>query len=270
MKPRNSSILKTASLAAALGVPLAIVAGCSLSSLFPVANQHPANWTQDHGRAVQAAGGAEKAKVENGMSCTICHTSTQEAGKAIANSPGASSTCYTCHAGGPSGNPHLSDWKGKHSAFVKNAGGYKLALVNDKSCNICHTAEKAGDGTIPPSPMASKTCFTCHDGGPDGSNAPEPTPDPTPTPDPNATPTPATRTYSANIRPLSTHANCIPCHDNLGLPLSPQLGTYDYDKANAAKIKQMLTKSGMNLSTQQKADMADWITKGTPNDPTKF
>lgn len=260
MKPRNSSILKTASLAAALGVPLAIVAGCSLSSLFPVANQHPANWTQDHGRAVQAAGGADKAKVENGMSCTLCHTSTQEAGKAIANSPGASSTCYTCHAGGPSGNPHLSDWKGKHSAFVKNAGGYKLAQVNDKSCNICHTAEKAPDGTIPPSPMASKTCFSCHE-GPD-PNAP----DPSATTDPNA---PKTRTYSSNVKPITGHASCNTCHVAEGLGNIPA-GSYTYDKPRKTAIVGMLSRSTAFLTPQQIQTVKDWYNAGMPDDDETF
>lgn len=165
MITRNSSIVKLVSAAAMMGLPLAIAAGCTVfPALFPVANQHPANWVNDHGRKVQAAGGVEKATVDSGQSCAACHTATQNADSTVDSSKGATNTCYTCHAGGPSGNPHLSTWKLQHSTFVVKAGGYKVAQVNGKSCNVCHTTEKAADGSIPPSPVGSTTCFKCHNG----------------------------------------------------------------------------------------------------------
>jgi len=153
-------------------LPIAILAGCSLksvSSIFPVANQHPASWVNDHGRAVQAAGGADKAKVDNGMTCNVCHTATLSADKTVASSQGANSTCYTCHAGGPSGSPHVIDWTDTHGKKVVQAGGYTKATFDSKSCAVCHTTIKAEDGTIPKSPDAVSTCYTCHVGGPTGT-----------------------------------------------------------------------------------------------------
>lgn len=153
-------------------LPAVILAGCSLrgmSQLFPVANQHPVGWEADHGRVVLAAGGADKAKVENGMTCNVCHTSVQASDKSIASSAGADHTCYSCHVGGPSGSPHVTDWSLKHGKLVVQAGGYTRAKFDNKSCSVCHTTEKAADGSIPKSPDARSTCFTCHSGGPDGS-----------------------------------------------------------------------------------------------------
>lgn len=165
MNTRKPSIVKLLSAAGMLALPLAVVAGCSVfPALFPVANQHPANWEADHGRKVQAAGGWEKATVDNGMTCNKCHTATQAADKSIASSPGASSNCFQCHAGGPSGNPHLTGWLAEHGSFTNKGGGYKTALVNGKGCNVCHTTQKATDGTVPASPAATTTCYKCHEG----------------------------------------------------------------------------------------------------------
>lgn len=168
MKTGKSSILKKALLAASLGIPLAVLAGCSLGVLFPVANQHAAGWVQEHGKKVQAAGGAEKATVENGMTCVMCHTAKMSDTKAIANSPGANSTCYTCHQGGPTGNPHDTEWLRAHQLHVVTNGGHDKAIApkTTAACNTCHTSVKDASGSIPPSPKAQSTCFTCHDGPP--------------------------------------------------------------------------------------------------------
>lgn len=153
-------------------LPVAILAGCSLkgmSTIFPVANQHPATWKADHGRVVQAAGGADKAKVDNGMTCNVCHTATAATDKNITSSAGAESTCYTCHQGGPSGSPHVIDWKDQHRTTLKEMGGYTKVAFNGQACSVCHTTDKAADGTIPASPKAQSTCYTCHAGGPSGT-----------------------------------------------------------------------------------------------------
>ncbi len=261
MKTRNTSIIRKISQAALLGLPLAIAAGCSVfPALFPVANQHPANWVDDHGKKVQAMGGPEKATVDNGMSCNVCHTSTQGADKTIAASKGATNTCYTCHAGGPSGNPHLTGWKAEHGAFTTKAGGYKVALVNGKSCNICHTTEKAADGSIPPSPVGSTTCFKCHE-GPD-PNAPQPVA----STDPNA---PKTRTWSTDVQPVLGHASCNTCH------VAEGIGTIDSTNYYSVKGKKtvmlgMLNKSTSFLTPQQIQNVKDWYNAGTPDDETTF
>lgn len=148
-----------------LPMALALVAGCTAEKLFPVANQHAAGWVEQHGQTVQTAGGADKAKVENGMTCSLCHTAQRAVDGSIPHSRGASQSCFSCHQGGPNGSPHPEKWN--HSLHVLEANGYQNATVDGKSCATCHTTEKLPDGSIPKSPKASSTCFSCH-GGPTG------------------------------------------------------------------------------------------------------
>ena len=154
----------------AFPVVLALVASCSADLLFPVANQHDAAWKGQHGVQVQQAGGADKAKVENGMTCNICHTSEKSPDGLVAHSRGSSKSCFDCHQEGyltdtPHPKPYL------HGAFIKEAGGYLKATVDGRSCAACHTTEKAADGAIPLSPRGAdvKSCFSCH-AGPTGFN----------------------------------------------------------------------------------------------------
>jgi len=154
-----------------------VVAGCTLvPQLFPVANQHPAGWRTEHGRVVLSLS-PSTAKVGNGMTCDQCHTTAMATGSATpAPSKGSNVTCFSCHSSGSDGSPHASDWKMEHGPYVVRSGGAtESAITNadmgiqNQTCNTCHTVIKNGDGTIPPSPKAKSTCFTCHATGPSGS-----------------------------------------------------------------------------------------------------
>lgn len=151
---------------ALVGLLAAMLAGCTLSDLFPVANQHGRGFADTHGALVKAAGGPTRAKIEKGMTCDQCHSVARNAQGQVPDSRGSRLTCYSCHRNGPAGMPHASTWK--HGTHVVQAGGYKLAKVNGQLCSTCHTADKAADGTIPASPAAESTCFTCHASGPNG------------------------------------------------------------------------------------------------------
>lgn len=148
-----------------VAVLLALAAGCTHSALFPVANQHEADWKHAHGQYVIQAGGASHSKIDNGMTCNICHATAS----ATESSKGSSQSCFSCHATGPSGNPHPVDWRTAHGAFVKAAGDYEKAALKEgvgtgKTCAQCHTTKMASDGTFPASPAATNSCFTCHFG----------------------------------------------------------------------------------------------------------
>ncbi|HEY9857148.1 MAG TPA: hypothetical protein V6D05_15495 [Stenomitos sp.] len=178
MKDKISRIpLKRVAAIAALGLALA---GCSLvPQLFPVANQHPASWRADHGRAVLGLT-PSTAKVANGMTCDQCHTATMSVDVTVpAPSKGSNLTCFSCHSDGPSGSPHPNDWKLSHGPFTVRSGGVASASITnealdikDQSCNTCHTVGKNADGTVSPSPKAKTTCFTCHDSGASGNPHP--------------------------------------------------------------------------------------------------
>lgn len=65
----------------------------------------------------------------------------------------------------PAVGPHPAGWRYSHGDTVEHAGGYTSAkLASGATCASCHTGEKAADGSIPQSPGATSTCFTCHDG----------------------------------------------------------------------------------------------------------
>lgn len=154
----------------------AILAGCvgglNVATLFPVANQHKIGFVKDHGRLVQSAGGADKAKVENGMTCNLCHATERNAdGTLPASSRGSSITCLQCHKGGADGNPgHPADYLATHGDVVLDAGSVDKAKYDGQTCATCHSTTKAADGSIPESPVSkAKTCFTCHPGGANGS-----------------------------------------------------------------------------------------------------
>lgn len=68
----------------------------------------------------------------------------------------------------PAVGPHPAGWRNTHGDLVEHAGGYTSAKIDSgATCVSCHTAVKAADGTIPKSPGASYSCFSCHN-GPDG------------------------------------------------------------------------------------------------------
>lgn len=169
-KPVRADMVSKMRMAAgwALPVVLVVVASCSAELLFPVANQHDAAWKAQHGFQVQQAGGADKAKVENGMSCNICHTAEKSPDGVVAHSRGSSKSCFSCHQEGYlTDTPHPKPFL--HGAIVKDAGGYQQAAVDQRSCASCHTTEKAADGSVPTSPRGAevKSCFSCH-AGPNG------------------------------------------------------------------------------------------------------
>lgn len=167
---------------AAIAAPFllaAALAGCvdgglKFEALFPVANQHPAGFAARHGRVVLMAGGPDKAKVDNGMTCVMCHaTEKNPDGSLPTSSRGSKVTCLQCHKGGPDGNPgHPADFRSTHGDLVLAAGSAEEAKFEGITCSTCHAVARAADGSIPASKASrAKDCFACHQGGPSGSPA---------------------------------------------------------------------------------------------------
>lgn len=149
------------------GLAMAVLVGCGASgfNLLPVANQHGRDWVEKHGQVVKAAGGPHMAAVDNGMKCIQCHTAVERADGTVPRSPGGiRTTCFSCHPGGPTGSPHIRNWRERHGSYVQSMGGFRKATVFGESCDACHTAVRSPDGTVAPSRRASHTCFSCHDG----------------------------------------------------------------------------------------------------------
>lgn len=62
-------------------------------------------------------------------------------------------------------SPHASNWSSTHGDVVEAAGGVQNArITSGQNCASCHTTMRATDGSIPPSPGALRTCYTCHNG----------------------------------------------------------------------------------------------------------
>lgn len=140
------------------------VAGCgALSTFYSVANQHPVGWDMAHGKIIQEKG-VKVASVDNGMTCNLCHTTEKGTDGKAAPSRGATSTCFSCHSGYLTDNPHSDDWK--HGEYLKQNGGVQAAKVDGKSCSACHTTAKDAEGHVPVSPRGPQvaSCFGCHDG----------------------------------------------------------------------------------------------------------
>ncbi len=138
---------------------------------------HPTDYVATHGTTVKAAGGFQDAKV-NGIACSSCHATAKNSDGTIPSTNpekrAGDNTCFKCHVGGPDGNPHASTWESTHGKAVAAAGGVASASIDvagtSTTCGTCHTTQKVG-GTVPASPKATSTCFTCHAGGPSGSPA---------------------------------------------------------------------------------------------------
>ena len=68
-------------------------------------------------------------------------------------------SCFTCHAGGPSGHP--DEWVSPSGA---NFHGAVVEMDGPQGCRDCHGADYRG-GT------SGQSCYTCHAGGPGGHPA---------------------------------------------------------------------------------------------------
>jgi hypothetical protein len=79
---------------------LVAFSGCgSLITASPAVGPHPEGWLGTHGRAVQRAGGVDKARTAIGVRCAACHTTHAAADGAVPRSPMTFRTCYSCHQG---------------------------------------------------------------------------------------------------------------------------------------------------------------------------
>ncbi len=109
-------------------------------------SSHPIDWlkpeSENSHMAKIASSGIE--------GCQPCHGG-YEKNDYFGGSSGVS--CYTCHAGGPSGHPEWTEWMDKNSknyhgtAYIEKGQDYcfkcHLTKTNNKiidfSCQVCHT-----------------------------------------------------------------------------------------------------------------------------------
>lgn len=100
---------------------------------------HPDGWKEEHGPQVAASGTAPCA--------TSCHGADFGGGAIAPN-------CTSCHA-----YPHGEDWK-----TAANHGAQAKAELT--SCTDCHGEAVGFDDnyglTVPPSPTAAPSCYSCH------------------------------------------------------------------------------------------------------------
>lgn len=86
------------------------------------------------------------------------------AGRPEAQTPVSSTSSGTTN-GTPQTSPHASGWRSQHGNVVQSAGGVHYAKIsNGMSCASCHTVAPAANGSIPKSPAANYTCYSCHNG----------------------------------------------------------------------------------------------------------
>ena len=109
---------------------------------------HPDGWETDH--ALEARQGTASCAKNN------CHGTDYRGGA-------SGVSCYQCHLGGPSGNPHPSNWSDpeeSHQNFMESNG------KDATSCayQYCHGTDLRG-GTAPPngSWSAAPSCYSCHE-----------------------------------------------------------------------------------------------------------
>lgn len=166
MKTPRSSRTPLLAKGLTVAMPLLLLAGCTMiPALFPVANQHAANWKSTHGVFVMQNGGAATAKTEAGQTCNACHATTAATAKSTGSNAGNS--CFTCHPSypklKPSGEHAAATWLVDHKTYTHDNGGYNAKQAGI-TCFQCHGSVKVGvDGKTPSTPYAANSaCITCH------------------------------------------------------------------------------------------------------------
>ncbi len=113
-----------------------IVSGCTRLG---EPTMHPSEWTDQNSENSHIA----KIIITGTETCKSCHGDNGKGGNSEVS-------CFTCHAGGPSGHPAYNIWVGS-----RDSSDFHGKDDDTDRCQACHGEDYLGGDS-------GVSCFTCH------------------------------------------------------------------------------------------------------------